>query len=195
MIFGLNIEDMKCGVKHTMILTSNGEVYVWGENSHWQIDNDSNENQSIPLKLNNFDEKIVMISCGDYQSMALTKSGCVYSWGENTWVHKNYGNPVEMKKPKLIEADGIIINKISCSQYHGLLLSDDGDVYVLSSLAIGNGLKEIVNKPMKMNYQNKISDIRSYFNENTVRPLFWQPGFWQNSVLAADLQSTGSSYG
>jgi hypothetical protein len=37
----------------------------------------------------------------------------------------------------------------------------------------------------------KISKV--FIDQNTIRSLFWWPGFWQNCVLTADLQSTGRS--
>jgi alpha-tubulin suppressor-like RCC1 family protein len=76
--------DISCGFGHTLVLTSCGEVYAWGENSFGQIGNGCNDNQLIPIKVKGFNnEKVVMISCGYYHSMAITEYGHVYSWGFN----------------------------------------------------------------------------------------------------------------
>ncbi len=47
----------------------------------WNGRSTKNECQLISIKVNGFsDEKVVMISCGNWHSMALTESGRVFSW-------------------------------------------------------------------------------------------------------------------
>ena len=71
-------------LEHTLVLSSNGEVYAWGYNCQGQIGNNSNEDVSIPFKFNAFNgEKVKSISCGFYHSMILIKNGRVFSWGQN----------------------------------------------------------------------------------------------------------------
>ncbi len=72
--------DISCGVDHSLVLTNCGEVYAWGRNDWGQIGNGCNSDQLIPIKVKGFnDERVVMISCGAYHSMALTECGHVYS--------------------------------------------------------------------------------------------------------------------
>jgi alpha-tubulin suppressor-like RCC1 family protein len=80
----LNINVIKCGFSHTVVLTSEGEVYVWGHNSVGQLGLGCYERQSKPIKLTGFDsEKIIMISCGSRHTLALAESGRVFDWGIN----------------------------------------------------------------------------------------------------------------
>jgi alpha-tubulin suppressor-like RCC1 family protein len=79
--------DISCGHFHSLLLTNCGEVYAWGRNSWGQIGNGCNDHQLIPIKVKGFNnERVVMISCGAYHSMALTECGHVYSWGYNEWM-------------------------------------------------------------------------------------------------------------
>ena len=68
------IIDISCGGYHTLVLTSNGEVYAWGANNFGQFGNNSNDDHVFILfKLNTFNvEKVESISCGWNHSMILT---------------------------------------------------------------------------------------------------------------------------
>ncbi len=74
------IINICCGECHPLVLTNSGEVYAWGWNRDQQIVNTSKTNyELIPSKVNVFNDEKVIISCGYYHSMALTKSGYVFS--------------------------------------------------------------------------------------------------------------------
>jgi alpha-tubulin suppressor-like RCC1 family protein len=82
-----------------------------------------------------YNEKVVMISCGGYHSMALTKSGFVFSWGYNCDGQLGHNDADECDIPSVItRRDKIMgkyakinktITKISCGLFHSLLLSSD----------------------------------------------------------------------
>jgi tRNA A-37 threonylcarbamoyl transferase component Bud32 len=178
-ISGLNIADVKCGVEHTMILTESGEVYVWGNNSQWQIGNGTVDDQLIPIKLDYFDEKIAIISCGAFHSMALTKSGSVYGWGRNTWETVKSSNPdVQTLKPKLIELNKIVIEKISCCQTGSFLLSNDGVVYEFGESNTSSGPEVKVANLVKLNHDNNFIDIASHFNKKNFLFLYSRDNFY-----------------
>ncbi len=166
---GLKIIDFKCGHLHALALTSSGQVYAWGYNTRGQIGNGSYETQLIPIKVNGFDnEKVVMISCGSWHSMALTESGRVFCWGDNKWEQLAIENLNDSNKPKRIEMNGLIIKKISCGRLHNLLLTNDGVIYVfgythLRQLGISD---EIQSKPVKLNHKNKFIDIASHSDDD-----------------------------
>jgi alpha-tubulin suppressor-like RCC1 family protein len=77
------IISVKCGSFHSLALTQK-EVYAWGYNKQGQIGNGSFDEQDESIKLDCFEEEIVIgISCGAYHSMALTNKGHIFSWGYN----------------------------------------------------------------------------------------------------------------
>jgi hypothetical protein len=166
----LNISDVKCGYSHTLLLTSSGEVYAWGCNKNGQIGNGCNAEQLTPIKVNDFnDERIVMISCGYWHSMALTESGRVFSWGCNGFGQLGIGNTVDSNKPKIIDLNAIIIERISCGQWHSLLLSNDGFIYAFGFNLwgqIGNGYKGSQLRPVKLSHEMKFIDIAAHSSLN-----------------------------
>jgi alpha-tubulin suppressor-like RCC1 family protein len=155
------IIDICCGECYTLVLTNSGEVYAWGRNEFGQIGNEKsggNECQLIPIKVNGFnDEKVKQISCGFEHSMALTESGRVFSWGSNKsrqLGHNNKDYRVNKPSPVLLSNE---IQKISCGQYHSLLLSRDADIYWFGC----NGIEE-QKTPKKIINENKFIEIKSH---------------------------------
>jgi alpha-tubulin suppressor-like RCC1 family protein len=85
------------------VLTNCGEDYAWGVSRWGQIGNGCNRNQSIPIKVKGFNnERVVMISCGRFHSMALIERGNVYSWGYNKYEQLGIGNTVDSNKTKFV---------------------------------------------------------------------------------------------
>jgi hypothetical protein len=155
------IIDICCGSHHSLILTNSGEVYAWGRNylgQIWNVRNSLFGYQLIPIKVNCFnDEKVIMISCGFHHSMALTKSGRVFSWGSNRSGQLGLSYTNYVNEPSLVFLDiEIPIKKISCGHSHSLLLSQNGDIYWFGN----NGIEEQI-IPQKITI-NKFVDIASH---------------------------------
>jgi alpha-tubulin suppressor-like RCC1 family protein len=181
------IVDMSCCAYHSMVLTQNSELFVWGYNNYGQIGNRSEESfQLIPIKLNDFNyEKIVAISCGFHHSMTLTECGHVYSWGSNEngqlgideredTYNMFKTRSLKINKPKLIEIKSennknVLIEKIICGSKHSLLLSRDGDIYAFGSNnwgQIGNNCFSNQMIPQKLYSSVKYTEITSHFRYN-----------------------------
>ncbi len=162
-----SIISVKCGFWHSLVLTQNGEVYAWGSNTYGQIGNGSFDKQDVPIKLNCFYEEFVIdISCGGHHSMGLTNNGHVFSWGYNQFSQLGHRENENLNKPKLIELKNVLITKISCGQYHSLLLSNDEIIYGFGNNdfgQIGIVTKENQIKPTKLNNQKKFIDIASHW--------------------------------
>ena len=77
-----NIVDIKCGMVHTLILTSNHEVFGCGSNALGQlgktVDNIGNPIQ----KIENLSD-IIRIECGDIHSMCIDMNNNLYVFGDN----------------------------------------------------------------------------------------------------------------
>lgn len=69
---------VRCGSLHTLVLTSNGEVYSWGCNDEGALGRDGDE--AVPARVE-LSERVVDIGCGASISAALTDRGTVYVWG------------------------------------------------------------------------------------------------------------------
>jgi alpha-tubulin suppressor-like RCC1 family protein len=158
-----NIVDICCGERHTIVLTNSGEVYAWGHNEWGQIGSGTSgerECQLIPIKINGFnEEKVTMISCGSDHSIALTKSGRAYSWGNNEFGQSGHNHTNDVIKPSIVPLDDeVLIMKISCGRNHSLLLSRDGHIYWFGWYGFET---KIAPKKLTIN-RNKFIDIGSH---------------------------------
>jgi alpha-tubulin suppressor-like RCC1 family protein len=72
----LNIIDMSCGICHTFVLTSSGDIYGWGHNEFGQIGNGSDSDwQSFPIKINeSTSEKFKASITAEYLAVAQMNS-------------------------------------------------------------------------------------------------------------------------
>jgi len=172
--------EIKCSSFYTLALTKSGEVYAWGPRYSMHFRNNS-QNDSKPVRINGFDgEKIRMISCGFMHSLALTKNGYVYGWGNNksgqlgfqsdNHLFQRLGNLVHEsggfeQTPKKINIANVFIEKVSCGSSHSLLLSTEGHIYVFgenNKIQLGNIYLRKLSPPFKLNISGKYSDIASH---------------------------------
>jgi alpha-tubulin suppressor-like RCC1 family protein len=165
----LKIDVIKCGAYHSLALTQNGDVYIWG----WTRFNQevSAGFGFIPIKVN-FPEKVVIkqISCSSVHSLALTENDRVYIFGDRpSGIEDNQ----ESLTPKRIELNDLI-SKISCGHYHSLLLSNDGVIYAIGKVFSAESVKisensdinEIRLKPSKLIHKKKFIDIACHWKEH-----------------------------
>jgi len=78
-----NVSMLGAGNEHSMALTKNSQLYVWGAAAQTGLDLPPTvEKQSTPTILEYFGKhKIHQIACGGLHSIVLTKSGEIYTWG------------------------------------------------------------------------------------------------------------------
>ena len=125
------ITQISCGSTHTLILTSDGMVYGWGNNYYGQIGCGKRlgEKLSIITELISL-PKVKLLYSTYCESFALTDNGMVYSWGYNKWCQLGH----ELKQnecvfePKLIKNLRGIIS--ICSSYNSTyFLSINKNIY------------------------------------------------------------------
>lgn len=61
------IVDVKCGHNFTMVMTSDQEVYAWGNNTYGQLGNNGNGKSDVPVKvIINSNSKVSRVSCAHF---------------------------------------------------------------------------------------------------------------------------------
>jgi hypothetical protein len=121
----------------------------------------------IPVKIVSLAKvKIISISCGKYNSMALSDTGYVYSWGSNNFGQLGFTNIIGSNTPKLIDLldetnQKVFIEKISYGPNNGLLLSREGDIYGFGS----NNFGQLGNNNMKNHFTPTKIMIKKKFTE------------------------------
>jgi len=150
----------------------------------------------VPQKIDSLTkEVIVKLSCGDSHSMALTKEGMVYAWGEATCgqlgfedlknLPRNADGRVYQPVPQKVTAlEKKKIVEISWGEAHSLVLTDKGHVFAMGANSWGqlgqyysemkpSDAEEIFNaKPSDITAQSfgtylDTSSLHSYDNDNS----------------------------
>jgi alpha-tubulin suppressor-like RCC1 family protein len=123
-----NIIDISCGDYHVLIKDQNNLVFSFGLNNYGQLGlNDFvNRNKPTLIDVLNIDH----IESGKYFSI-ISSFDNIYSFGSNLYgelgidiVHRNISTPTLIPKFTSFK-----IKKISCGDYHSVILDTNGDVY------------------------------------------------------------------
>lgn len=141
---GKTVVSVACGSHHSLALTSEGEVYAWGQNNCGQIGLGATTNQSTPKKVcatfgtKHNPSKVVAISCGQTSSMVALENGEVHGWGYNGNGQLGLGNNINQLNPcKVSTLQGVVVIKIACGYAHTLALSDEGHLYAWGANSYG----------------------------------------------------------
>ncbi|XP_019408260.1 PREDICTED: E3 ISG15--protein ligase HERC5-like isoform X1 [Crocodylus porosus] len=109
---------------HMLILSLEGKLF---EHS---ISTTTNKSE-IRLLEDLVNKPIVQIACGDHHSMALSKGGELFTWGNNSHGQLGSGSQITfLKMPQLVkDLQGIPVAQIAAGGAHCLVLSLSGAVY------------------------------------------------------------------
>ncbi|XP_067419213.1 RCC1 and BTB domain-containing protein 2 isoform X4 [Emydura macquarii macquarii] len=167
------VTEVACGSHHSMVLTSDGEVYAWGYNNSGQVGSGSTANQPIPRRVTGcLQNKIaVNIACGQMCSMAVVENGEVYVWGYNGNGQLGLGSSGNQPTPCRIAAlQGIRVQRVACGYAHTLVLTDEGQLYAWGANSygqLGTGNKSNQSYPAPVIVEkDRCEHFRSILNNN-----------------------------
>ncbi|CAL8072917.1 unnamed protein product [Orchesella dallaii] len=114
-----------CGGWHTLALTSDGDIYSWGWNESGQLGHNTvvvSKSDPHPVDLGSAEDPVVDISAGSRHSLALLKSGRLFSWGRNKEGQCGFGSKDSSGEPVEIGKcwDGIA-TKIKCGKWSSFI--------------------------------------------------------------------------
>nr|XP_013806962.1 PREDICTED: E3 ISG15--protein ligase HERC5-like [Apteryx mantelli mantelli] len=118
------VQCLDCEATHMLLLSSDGKL------SEHQATASANHFKTRLLKeLGN--QHIVQIACGDHHSMALSRGGELFTWGQNAHGQLGVGGQVtRTAEPQLVEGlKGIALAQITAGGAHSLAVSLSGAVY------------------------------------------------------------------
>ena len=90
--------QISCGVAHTLITTSSGNIFAFGSSHYGQIGSGKESNVDHPYELGKGypntgqyeqlpilpDERIVHVSAGYHHSAAVSSRGILFTWGRDS---------------------------------------------------------------------------------------------------------------
>jgi alpha-tubulin suppressor-like RCC1 family protein len=136
------------GYLYSLAVSTNGTVYGWGTNTKGQIGDGTTTPRGVPtaVTLPGASAPAVAVSAGQQHSLAVTGSGAVYTWGDNTSGQLGHGTTGgQSVSPQVLALpSGVIAASVSASFASSLVRSTTGTVYgfgdnTYGELGNGNG--------------------------------------------------------
>lgn len=127
--------QVACGEFHTLALTEDGQVYVWGgswRNKRGDKLEDRKGFQNFkPFLLHALEGRVITkIGCGDFHSVALEDNGNLYTWGkgdEGECGHGKYEDSEVPQRMKFFNTKNVI--DVVAGNHHTLALTDLNELY------------------------------------------------------------------
>ena len=133
------IVKISAGDYHSLALTSNNRIYVWGYNNFGQVGDDSLVNKDIPVDITSSfalsgAEVITVVEGGTYHSGAVTSTGRTFTWGKNNSAQLGNGTTDFKQVPTEITSGftlnvGEIVTDISLGGSHSMAITSEDRLF------------------------------------------------------------------
>ena len=188
----VRIAQVAIGTSHTVALSTDGQVYTWGSNSHGQMGNGTTTGSNkIPVRIEIGDGKrISKVYAFDYSTAALTADGELYMWGNNWYGQLGDGSttdkftPVKVEFPSGKKVKEFVLYEESC-----MALLSDGTVWAWGQSDtrghLGTGETGSLAVPCKVKNLSQVNKIYGgrYINDG---------GLWAAITQSGDLYTWGA---
>ena len=159
------VVDVQLATTHTVAITENAELYMWGKISFGQIsDGITSQYLYTPEKVMNH---VVSASVNSYRTAAITEDGELYMWGKNTYGQIGDGTTTNRTSPQKI-MDNVVY--VSLGEACSAAITDNGDLYTWgynASGALGDGTTTNRYTPQKV-MENVVSVEMQGYNSYTI---------------------------
>ncbi|KAL7980305.1 hypothetical protein Chor_014634 [Crotalus horridus] len=146
---GYQIGEVACGLNHTIVVSTDGSmVWAFGDGDYGKLGLGNSTAKSSPQATFMRAERrkvdilcgigIKKVACGTQFSVALTKDGHVYTFGQDRLIGLPEGRARNHNRPQQVPAlSGVFIEDVAVGAEHTLALSSAGDVYAWGSNSEG----------------------------------------------------------
>jgi len=131
----------------TLAVRTNGDLYAWGGNTRGQVGDNTTSRKVFPVWINTTNTggqlpRITDVSAGENHSLAITTTGDLYAWGDNSRGQLGVGVGISsslrpMKVPGISE-----VIAVSAGSEYTMAITENGDLYAWgrnSSGQLGDG--------------------------------------------------------
>lgn len=129
--FDNNIKAIAAGSRHTVVLTADGNVWTWGDNSSGQLGIYPSNNTQQPTKV--FISDVKAIAAGALHTLALKSDGTLWAWGNNSYGQLGTGVTgvaSSQVTPRKINGTFNTITQISAGSFNTYIRDKDGKMWM-----------------------------------------------------------------
>ncbi|ELW71312.1 putative E3 ubiquitin-protein ligase HERC1 [Tupaia chinensis] len=133
-------ERVACGLNHTLAVSADGSmVWAFGDGDYGKLGLGNSTAKSSPQKVDVLcGIGIKKVACGTQFSVALTKDGHVYTFGQDRLIGLPEGRARNHNRPQQVPVlAGVVIEDVAVGAEHTLALASTGDVYAWGSNSEG----------------------------------------------------------
>lgn len=165
----LDVQNIACGGKHAALVTKQGEIFSWGEESGGRLGHGVDSDVLHPKLIESLSNtNIELVACGEYHTCAVTLSGDLYTWGDGTFSFGllGHGNEVCHWVPKRVNGplEGIHVSSISCGPWHTAVVTSAGQLFTFGDGTfgvLGHGDRKSVSIPREVESLKGLRTVRA----------------------------------
>jgi len=165
-LVGVEVSVVAAGMEHVVVMSSLGELYTWGSNARSQLGvGKQTVRQSSPLRLQGAITgiKFVWVATGGQHTLAVSKSGEVYCWGNNDFGQLGLGDLEERATPHAIlhKFTRSKITRAAAGNHHSMALTEGGDLFTWGGNQCGQLGYENKGGRKFVGYPKRVETIRA----------------------------------
>ncbi|XP_054985114.1 probable E3 ubiquitin-protein ligase HERC1 [Sorex araneus] len=137
---GHQIGQVACGLNHTLAVSADGSlVWAFGDGDYGKLGLGNSTAKSSPQKVDVLcGIGIKKVACGTQFSVALTRDGHVYTFGQDRLIGLPEGRARNHNRPQQVPVlSGVVVEDVAVGAEHTLALASSGDVYAWGSNSEG----------------------------------------------------------
>ncbi|XP_071733808.1 PH, RCC1 and FYVE domains-containing protein 1-like isoform X2 [Rutidosis leptorrhynchoides] len=163
----LDVQNVACGGRHAALVTKQGEMFSWGEETGGRLGHGIDSDVLHPKLIDALSNtNIELIACGEYHTCAVTLSGELYTWGEGHFGILGHGNEVSHWVPKRVNGplEGIHVSAISCGPWHTAVVTSAGQLFTFGDGTfgvLGHGDRKSISRPKEVESLKGLRTVRA----------------------------------
>ncbi|XP_069137757.1 probable E3 ubiquitin-protein ligase HERC1 isoform X1 [Argopecten irradians] len=129
---GYQIGFVACGLNHTLCVSVDGaNVWAFGDGDYGKLGLGNTTGKHLPTKIEALQgQTIKKVACGAQFSVALSKDGRVFTWGQDRLIGQpEFRGRGHMKPQEVTALSGYYVEDVVCGAEHTLALTCTGDVW------------------------------------------------------------------
>ena len=100
--------SVACGAFHALVLTADGRVFAWGANYKGQLGLNVQRSLATPQEVFGQAQVVSSIAAGDLHSIAITRGGAVFAWGNGDHGQLGLGEHAEVSNHHKIVSPTVV---------------------------------------------------------------------------------------